>query len=554
MKFIKANLENIRWLYVIAKSYRVKILAILFFQMANVLFSLFFVETTKIFMDKLEKGETFSTWFFVFLAIIIKVIYIFSSDFHLYLQEKTNALMNNEISLKFFNKYLYMNVDYAGKSHSGDALNRLTTDVNQVADCLTTTLTGITYALFQFIATCIYLIFVNPTLTLTIVFVMPLALLIEQIYVKKILPVTREMRLYDSKVNQFIQEHLAHHELIVAFNQIPFITQRLHHLQKILYEKISHRVRLNGIANFFSDIAFEINYIVILAWGIYGIQKGIFSYAELIVFLQLTEQIQIPFLNFKLNYPLFISSIASIERLKEIENIESEETKDLITFKSSVGIKFSNVYFRYNNDDNFIYKNFSYTFLPGSITAVLGETGAGKSTLLRLILGTLKPSSGNVLFYTNEHGIEQKYDANVKTRYNCIYVPQGNSLISGTIRYNLLLGKTDATDEEMREALYMSAADFVVKDFPDGLDTLVGEGGLGLSMGQAQRIAIARSFLRHGNIILMDEPTSALDSETEKIFMTRLMNGISNKTIIIVTHKDEVCKYASNTVQIKFSR
>ncbi|MBQ7630408.1 MAG: ATP-binding cassette domain-containing protein, partial [Selenomonadaceae bacterium] len=133
-----------------------------------------------------------------------------------------------------------------------------------------------------------------------------------------------------------------------------------------------------------------------------------------------------------------------------------------------------------------------------------------------------------------------------------VYVPQGNSLISGTIRYNLFLGKVDATEEEMKTALYAAAADFVIKDFPDGLDTLIGEGGLGVSEGQAQRISIARSFLRPGKVILMDEPTSALDAETEKMFLTRLINQVYDKTIIIVTHKKEVCKYVSEVVTIKF--
>ena len=184
----------------------------------------------------------------------------------------------------------------------------------------------------------------------------------------------------------------------------------------------------------------------------------------------------------------------------------------------------------------------------------MGETGAGKSTLLRLVLAILKPNSGNITFYGSENGILKIYSASPQTRCNCVYVPQGNSLISGTIRYNLLLGKTDATDEEMRNALELAAADFVFEDFPDGLETVIGEGGVGVSEGQAQRIAIARSFLRPGKIILMDEPTSALDAETEKIFLTRLTKQIHDKTIIIITHKKEICKYVNDVVTIELLR
>ena len=171
-----------------------------------------------------------------------------------------------------------------------------------------------------------------------------------------------------------------------------------------------------------------------------------------------------------------------------------------------------------------------------------------------MFLATLTPDNGGITFYGNENGVQKKYASSSRTRGNCVYVPQGNSLISGTIRYNLLLGKVDAAEDEMREALYSAAADFVINDFPDGLDTLIGEGGVGVSEGQAQRIAIARSFLRPGNVILMDEPTSALDAETEKMFMTRLINQVYDKTIIIVTHKKEVCKYVSAVIEVKLLR
>ena len=223
-------------------------------------------------------------------------------------------------------------------------------------------------------------------------------------------------------------------------------------------------------------------------------------------------------------------------------------------FSVPVGIKFSDVNFRYSETSRWIYKNFNHDFTPGGVTAVVGETGAGKSTLLRMFLAVLIPDSGSITFYGNENGTLQKYTASPRTRGNCVYVPQGNSLISGTIRYNLLLGRTDATEADMKKALYSAAAEFVINDFPNGLDTSVGEGGLGISEGQAQRIAIARSFLRPGKVILMDEPTSALDAETEKMFLTRLINQLHDKTIIIVTHKKEVCKYVSDVITIKLLR
>ena len=167
-----------------------------------------------------------------------------------------------------------------------------------------------------------------------------------------------------------------------------------------------------------------------------------------------------------------------------------------------------------------------------------------------MILAILQPQIGEVDIYSNT-AKEKSVKASSRNRCNCVYVPQGNSIISGTIRYNLLLGNMNASEAQMKEALYLASAEFVFNDFPDGLDTIIGERGLGISEGQAQRIAIARGLLRNGGLLLLDEPTSALDPETERQFIERLVKKLMNKTVIIITHKPEICKYVSDTVTIR---
>ena len=462
--------------------------------------SLLFVQVTKILMEGVERGENFSFVPLMLALATIKGFNIFCAAFKNYLREQKTFLMNNEMSLKFFKDLFAGGVSYNAKIHSGDALSRLTTDVFSVSNCLIGTVPELIYALVQLIATCIYLALIEPSLTLVILVIMSVNIMFSQTYAKKLLPIHRELRICDSKAHQFMQEHLQHRELIVTLEKTDFIWDSLKALQNKVYEKIKASMKLNTVAMSLIDSALNISYIIIFAWGIYGIQQGTFTYAELIVFLQLAEQMQVPFLQFNHQYPLLITAMASVERLIEFENMPKEDNSNAVIFSKSVGIEFSNVNFRYSDDSRWIYKDFNHNFKPGSVTAVLGETGAGKSTLLRMFLATLMPNSGSINFYGNENGESKSYAASAKTRGNCVYVPQGNSLISGTIRYNLLLGKTDATEEEMRNALYAAAADFVIKDFPDGLDTVIGEGGLGVSEGQAQRIAIARSFLRPGNV------------------------------------------------------
>ena len=554
MSYLITNKKYFEWLYKQSGTLKKNILICLALSIFAVVFSLLFAETTKNFIEGVEKGEHFSLLILVVSLVTIKGGHLFCLEYKFYLKNKLLALMNNELSLKFFKEMLASSVSYKENLHSGDALSRITRDVGSISNDLVEILPSLFYSLVQLLATCIYLASIDPALTLIIILIMPLNILFGKYYTKKSLPISREIRIRDSKVYQFMQEHLQHHELIVTLDKTSFIWNRLKLLQSKLYEKIISSTKLNTFTLILMDSALELNYILIFTWGIYGIQNNTFTYAELVVFLQLAEQIQLPFIQFNRNYPSFVSSIASVERLMEIENLPKEDTSNSVKFSVPVGIKFSNVDFRYSENSRWIYQNFNYDFKPGSITAILGETGAGKSTLLRLVLAILKPNSGNITFYGSENGILKIYSASPQTRCNCVYVPQGNSLISGTIRYNLLLGKTDATDEEMRNALELAAADFVFEDFPEGLETVIGEGGVGVSEGQAQRIAIARSFLRPGKIILMDEPTSALDAETEKIFLTRLTKQIHDKTIIIITHKKEICKYVNDVVTIELLR
>ena len=193
-----------------------------------------------------------------------------------------------------------------------------------------------------------------------------------------------------------------------------------------------------------------------------------------------------------------------------------------------------------------ILSGFSHDFAPGTMTVIMGPTGAGKSTLSRLILGLLKPTAGSVTLYdaAGEH------PAGPALRGNFRYVPQGNSLFSGTIRENLLLARADASEEELRDALHAAVADFVF-DLPEGLDTPCGETGSGLSEGQAQRIAIARALLHEGGILVLDESTSALDAETENTLLDRLYTRYhGSRTLLFSSHREAISARADEILRI----
>ena len=495
-------------------------------------------------------------WFAALAAIVCGRIGL--NALRSYIQTKTEIRIKNSLRRNLFDILLRMQTDGEKTYHSGDLLNRIQEDVRVVSSTLSGSIPNLIGTALQFTAALAFLIYLDIRLALVVGVVVPACMVVGKYISAKIRKLTLDIRSRDSKVQEHIQESIQHLTLLQSLEHSQSSTSELDDLQSSLYVTEMRRTKFGVISRIFISAAFQAGYIIAFMWGVLGISKGTVTYGMMTAFLQLVGQIQRPLLEMSSQIPSIIHSTASIDRIIEIESLPQESVEEAVLIPGTAGIRLENVTFAYPGGDRNVLEGFSHDFVPGSRTSIVGPTGVGKSTMIRLLLALLKPQEGNITMYSN------RFEASVAglpadnlvgvpvtaaTRCNLVYVPQGNTLFSGTIRDNLIMGNPEATEQQMRDALHIAAADFVL-DLPAGLDAQCFESGAGLSEGQAQRIAIARALLRPGSILLLDEFSSALDAETETLLMERLTSSLPDHTMIFITHRDRIIDYCDSVLRL----
>ena len=536
--------STLQFLRYTSKGFRSRIVMIVLIGLAEVAFTLAFVWFSKIIIDTATGVQQGDLLYYSIIMVVLVTLQILFSVWDIRLRRMAEVRMGNSIRYNVFSRLLYTNWQELTTMHSGDMLTRIIKDTDDVINMMVTALPLAISATTQFAGALIILYILDPMLALILGIGMPLLAVFSKLYYTHMRKYTLEVKESESMITSMVEESLMNQIVIRTFERQENELNRLNRLQSKLHQSVHKRTNVSIYANLMMGITFNGAYITAFLWSAYGLASKTLSFGMVTAYLQLVNRIQRPLFDLIRLLPSIVSAKTAIERLIYLTGFKLEESEDKILLQGNVTLKIENLTFAYSALAKPVLSDFSMVVKPGMMVALMGETGVGKTTLLRLLLALIKPDSGSIVIEDESESIV----ASERTRSNFVYVPQGGSLFSGTIRENLLLGDAEADDDELTRVLYIASAEFVF-DLPNGLDTILGENGAGLSEGQAQRVAIARSLLRPGKILLLDEATSALDSQTERTFLKNLKKEIGDRTVLFITHHAEIasfCDYQYN--------
>lgn len=534
---------QLRWAWNLTKGYRWNLSAVLFLELIAIVLSLWFVLESKHAVDLamgLGSGSIKLTLLWVTIAVVGGVgMRLLAAR----LSEMVRLRMTIDVQQELTEGQMMSSWKFVKDWHTGDLMVRIQSDGNEVVQMLSQSAINFVVTLLRLIASFAFLWTMDPMLAFMIVAISPL-FLFAKLYFRKMRKLSKDVKAAESNFGKVVQESLKFRMLVRALGLTRARKQKLTQSQEQLYALKKEQLNFSLFTQGVTKLTINGGYLLTFVWGVYRLQAGQISFGTMTAFLQLVGRVQSPILQSITFVPAFVRFRTSVDRLLELILSEKEVMEPSQRIPNPKRIVISELWFRYA--DHTLIDNLNAEINRGEPLAIIGSSGRGKTTLIRLLLALIKPDAGNI-WIDDDRGRVALSNAH---RMNIAYVPQGNTLFSGTIRENVAAGETAVTEQRIKEALRLACAEFVYA-LPDGLDTIVGESGYGLSEGQAQRIAIARAMMSETSIWLFDEITSALDTETAEQVVNRLMEAGKDKIILFVTHDLRLAEQCSQTIYMQ---
>jgi ABC-type multidrug transport system fused ATPase/permease subunit len=533
-----------KWLAAYSKPYVGKIALIMGINLTSTIITLIMVQISKRIIDNATSGGRFVTMIGVYVVMIfgLQVLSVVYTLITTMVTERFSFGIRKQVYEKIINSH-WMDVK---KYHTGDLMTRLTSDAGNIADGIINTIPSIIQLFIELVMVFFTLYYYSPLLAVFALLVAPVAAITSWWLGRKLKVLQVKVQESESAYRSFLQESLANLLIVKAFANEDYFVERLTQLREERFHWVFKKTKMGLVSSTAMSVSFQIGYIAAFAYGALQISRKVITYGTMSVFLTLVNRVQSPVMQLAQQIPKVVSILASAGRVMELQNIPLEEKQPVEIETDNVGVDVKDLTFGYNNDT--VLENVSLNIKPGEFVAIIGESGIGKTTLIRIIMSFMSNVKGDITFYNNKG---EGQAANATSREFLSYVPQGNTLFSGTIRENIHMGNLEATEEDMIEALKLSSGYDFVMGLPDGLDTVIGERGHGISEGQAQRIAIARAFIRKSPFLILDEATSALDENTEQEVIKGLQSLTPRPTCLIITHRKSILDYCDREIKIE---
>lgn len=504
-------------------------------QAGQALFSVFFALGSRGVIDSAVQGDirAFKTAC-IFQGCIIGVILICQILVR-HFRDRLNADLERDWKRQLLHGLLHGDYSAVSSYHSGELLNRLNNDVRKVNEGILSVIPNTAAMLTRLAAAVVVLGILDGRFTLLVAAAGLVVIVATGLLRRRLKELNKQVSAHDGKVSGFLQEIMEKLLMVQTMDVSAEVERRADVLldQRYAIQRKRKNVSLathSGVSLMTYGAGF-----MALVWCANRMLRGQMSFGSLTAVIQLVNQLQTPFVNLSGLLPHYLAMTAAAERLMELEEIQGEAVAATDETRGSLYSRMEAICadkLTFSYDRTQILQGASFMLPKGAFAVVTGPSGIGKSTILKLLLGVFRGTGGELFLRCGK----ERVPLDRSTRRLFAYVPQGNLLLSGTLRDNLTITKPDATEEEIRQAVYVSAMDEYLPCLPKGLDTEVGENGEGLSEGQAQRLAVARAILGGAPVLLLDECTSALDADTEQKVLERI-RGLRNRTCIAVTHR-----------------